>query len=234
MTTLRIPADDRGGFDFGWLKTFHTFSFGHYHDPERVHFGMVRVFNDDIVEPGKGFGTHPHDNMEIITIPLEGTVMHRDSMGHAEALRPGEVQVMSAGTGITHSEYNGSAEEALKLLQIWIIPERRDVEPRYEQMAVPTENGITTIVGPQDQGLPLWINQQAYMSLVRLPRGEKATYALRNDGNGVLAFVIEGAMKVGDDTMQRRDTIGITDVGQLGIEAVDDVYAVLIETPMTL
>lgn len=234
MTTLRIPADDRGGFDFGWLKTFHTFSFGHYHDPERIHFGMVRVFNDDIVEPGKGFGTHPHDNMEIITIPLEGVVMHRDSMGHAEALRPGEVQVMSAGTGITHSEYNGSAEEALKLLQIWIIPERREVTPRYEQMAVPTANGITTIVGPQGQGLPLWINQQAYMSLVRLPRGEKATYAVRNNGNGILAFVIEGAMKTGEDTLQRRDTVGITDVSQLDIEAIDDVYAVLIETPMTL
>lgn len=232
MSVYLYPAHERGHFDFGWLDTNHTFSFGHYFDPSRVRFGMLRVFNDDVVAPGEGFGTHPHNDMEIISIPLEGVIMHRDSMQHDEALRPGDVQVMSAGTGLTHSEYNGSPTEALKFLQIWIIPHTKGVTPRYDQQSFAlSANTITTVVGPNDGSAPLWINQDAWLSLVKLDAGHAVTYTSRRQDNGLFTFLIEGTADVNGHQLQRRDAIGIDDVQSITLTAATDTYAVVIDVP---
>jgi redox-sensitive bicupin YhaK (pirin superfamily) len=227
-------AADRGHFDFGWLNTHHLFSFGEYYAPNRMGFTMLRVFNDDVVVGGSGFGTHPHRNMEIISIPLEGVIIHRDSMGHEEALHPGEVQVMSAGTGITHSEFNGSATEALKFLQIWIIPQAAGVEPRYDQKVVEVlTNQITPAVGPRESGLPLWIHQQAWLSLVKLDAQTSVEYALQRDDNGVFVFVVGGELTANGQGLSARDSLGITDASAVHLEAVENAYAVVIDVPMT-
>lgn len=234
MTITRYPAHERGHNNFGWLDTNHTFSFGEYHDPERIHFGALRVFNDDVVIGGAGFGTHPHRDMEIISIPLEGVIMHRDSMGHEQPLRPGEIQVMSAGTGITHSEYNGSATDPLKFLQIWIIPQERGVTPRYDQVSVGDldRNAVHTIVGPNDAGLPLWIHQRAYLSIARLDQGASVSYATRDAGNGVFTFVIDGSVDVQGTSLAARDAVGIDGTERIDITAQQDSYVVIIDVPM--
>lgn len=233
MAVHLYPANERGHFDFGWLDTNHIFSFGHYFDPSRVRFGMLRVFNDDVVAPGEGFGTHPHNDMEIISIPLEGVIMHRDSMQHDEALRPGDVQVMSAGTGLTHSEFNGSDSEFLKFLQIWIIPNARGVEPRYDQRSFSLEqNTITTVVGPKNDSAPLWIHQDAWLSLVKLDAGNDVTYSSKRSGNGLFTFLIEGSAKVNGHEVNKRDSIGIDDADTLSINASTDTYAVIIDVPL--
>lgn len=234
MTITRYPAHERGHNNFGWLDTNHTFSFGEYYDPERIHFGALRVFNDDVVTGGAGFGTHPHRDMEIISIPLEGVIMHRDSMGHEEALRPGEIQVMSAGTGITHSEYNGSPTDLLKFLQIWIIPQERGVTPRYDQVSVGdlARNTIHTIVGPNGAGLPLWIHQQAYLSIARLDKGASVSYASRAAGNGMFTFVIDGSVDVHGTSLAARDAVGIDGAERIDITASQDSYVVIIDVPM--
>lgn len=234
MTITRFPAHERGHFNFGWLDTNHTFSFGEFHDPERIHFGALRVFNDDVVAAGAGFGTHPHRDMEIISIPLDGVIMHRDSMGHEEGLRPGEIQVMSAGTGITHSEYNGSDTDPLAFLQIWIIPQERGVQPRYDQVHTGdlARNAVHTIVGPQGADFPLWIHQQAHLSIARLDKGAKVDYAPRREGNGIFIFVIDGAVDAGGNAIGRRDAIGLDDVASVDITATDNSYVVIIDVPM--
>ena len=233
MATTLYRASTRGHADFGWLDTNHIFSFGHYYDPQRVRFGMLRVFNDDIVRGGEGFGTHPHENMEIISIPLDGTIVHEDSMGHAEALKPGDVQVMSAGTGITHSEYNGSKEDLLKFLQIWIIPNTMGVEPRYDQKHIAVQNNtIDTVVGPKGGSEPLWIHQDAWLSLVRLDAGKEATYTAKRDGNGLFLFLIDGIVTVQNETLAARDSIGVTDEGSITLSAGESTYAVLLDVPM--
>ncbi len=235
MSTTLYTAASRGYNDLGWLRSFHTFSFGHYFDPERVHFGALRVFNDDTVIGGRGFGTHPHDNMEIISIPLEGTLMHRDSMGHEQGLRPGDVQVMSAGTGLTHSEFNGSADADLKFLQIWVIPKLRNVEPRYDEVHLSDADGagaFHTVVGPQGSGYPLFIHQDAYLSIARLDAGVTATYVLHNEKNGTFTFVIEGAASVSGNALERRDAIGITDVASIDVIASEPSTVITIEVPM--
>ncbi|MCX6141511.1 MAG: pirin family protein [Candidatus Kapabacteria bacterium] len=229
-----FPASERGHFDFGWLNTYHSFSFGQYFNPESMNFGMLRVLNDDLVAPGEGFGTHPHNNMEIITIPLEGVVMHRDSMGHEEGLHPGDVQVMSAGTGLTHSEFNGSPTDVLKLLQIWIIPNERNVEPRYDQIEIndAAQNTLYTIVGPRDAGLPLWITQNAWISLGVLSPDTTVTHTSQAEGTGVFIFVIEGAVHIGEQRLGRRDAVGIVETTSVDITSDSNAYVLVIEVPM--
>jgi len=235
MSTTLFTSDSRGYNEFGWLRSFHTFSFGHYYDPERMHFGALRVFNDDTVIGGRGFGTHPHDNMEIISIPLEGVLMHRDSMGHEQGLVPGDVQVMSAGTGLTHSEFNGSADSDLKFLQIWVIPNVRNVEPRYDEVHLTDSEGrgaFHTVVGPKGSGRPLYIHQDAYLSIAHLDAGSTTSYALNDENNGTFTFVIEGEIIVNGTALSRRDAIGITEAATLNVHATAASTLVTIEVPM--
>lgn len=235
MRSTLFTSASRGLNDLGWLRSHHTFSFGHYFDPERVHFGALRVFNDDTVIGGRGFGTHPHDNMEIISIPLEGVHMHRDSMGHEQGLLPGNVQVMSAGTGLTHSEFNGSADADLKFLQIWVMPNVRDVEPRYDEVHLSDADGhgvFYTVVGPQGSDYPLFIHQDAYLSIARLDAGATASYALHNEKNGTFTFVIEGEVAISGIALARRDAVGLTDVATVDVVATTASTVITIEIPM--
>jgi len=234
MAVQLYRAATRGHANHGWLDSNHIFSFGGYFDPERVRFGMLRVFNDDIVQGGEGFGTHPHENMEIISIPLQGTLVHKDSTGHGGALKPGDVQVMSAGTGLTHSEFNGSDEEQVAFLQIWIIPNTMGVEPRYDQKHIAVKNNtIDTVIGPKGGNEPMWIHQNAWLSLVRLDGGAEATYTSKREGNGLFLFMIEGTATVAGETVADRDSIGMTGESSITIAAGEATYAVLIDVPMS-
>lgn len=212
-------AGCRGHVDHGWLDTWHTFSFAGYYNPDRMHFGALRVLNDDTVQAGMGFGTHPHDNMEIITIVLKGELEHRDSMGNGSVIRPGEIQVMSAGTGIQHSEFNHSERNEVSLLQIWVFPDKKNVEPRYDQ-TVFSDNAMNgnwcNIVSPDGAGGLLWIHQQAWFSLGNFDEGSNIEYQLKKAGSGVYVFVISGEIEIGDETLQSRDGLCIEDI-QSGI-----------------
>jgi len=238
MKTVLFPASERGHFDFGWLNTYHTFSFGQYYEPSRMNFGALRVLNDDTVAPGEGFGTHPHRNMEIISIPLEGVIMHRDSMGYEEGIKPGEIQVMSAGTGITHSEFNGSSTNDLKFLQLWIIPERANVEPRYEQTHIEplAPNEIITVIGPRESGNPLWINQQAWLSMARTASNGTVTYTKQRGDSGVFVFVTDGSVDVAGETssisLSKRDGVGFMDADVLTFTSKIDAHVIVIEVPL--
>lgn len=233
MNVTLFKADTRGHANYDWLDTYHLFSFGSYMNPERMRFGMLRVFNDDVVVGGSGFGEHPHRNMEIISIPLRGVLMHQDSMGHAESLHPGDVQVMSAGSGITHSEYNGSATDELAFLQIWIIPDTPNVTPRYDQCKVNVaRNGIQTVVGPKDGGAPLWIHQDAWLSMVALDDGFSIDYKPKRVDTGIFVFIIEGKLTVSGHVLNRRDAIGIVDTSTIQLQSQGQTSAVVIEVPM--
>jgi len=228
-------ANTRGYFDHGWLKTFHTFSFAGYYDRSRVHFGMLRVLNDDIVLPGEGFGTHPHDNMEIVTIPIYGEVAHKDSTGHEEVIRPNEVQIMSAGSGLMHSEYNASAENELNLLQIWVFPKERDIEPRYDQkMFSPElmENNFLTLVSPDKSEDTLWINQDAYFSIGILEKGKELEYRTKKNGNGIYVFIMKGSITAAGEALGNRDGMGIEDADSINIKAAEESKVLIIEVPM--
>ncbi len=228
-------ADSRGYFDHGWLKTYHSFSFAGYYEPKRVHFGMLRVLNDDIVEPAMGFGTHPHDNMEIVTIPLEGELAHKDSMGHKQAIKPGEIQAMSAGSGITHSEFNNSDKEPVNLLQIWVFPKEQDIKPRYEQKVFNTaerKNKFQTVVSPQMENGAMWINQDAYFSLAELDKGKELNYKIKHKGNGAYIFAINGSVNAADETMNKRDGMGMEDLEDFSIKANENSEILVIEVPM--
>ena len=234
MKKVIHKANTRGHADHGWLKSFHTFSFAGYYDPERVHFGLLRVLNDDVVEGGRGFGKHPHDNMEIVSIPLSGALHHQDSTGRDKVINTNDVQIMSAGRGIAHSEFNDSPTEAVNFLQIWIFPKEKNIEPRYEQKTFDPEgrkNKFQVVVSPEDQEA-VWINQDAYFSLGKLEKGVALDYKVRRKGNGVYAFVLNGNVKVNDESLQKRDAIGISDVEQLHVEATDNAEVLLIEVPM--
>ena len=227
----------RGHANHGWLDSHHSFSFAGYYDPERVHFGALRVLNDDIVSPGMGFGTHPHDNMEIVSIPLSGSLAHKDSTGRSEIIRTGEVQIMSAGSGISHSEYNASREDNVNFLQIWIFPKSENIEPRYEQKNFPKEdrlNKIQTIVSPDAKDAAIWINQDAWFSLTDLEKGKEIEYTFRKSGDGVYAFVIEGSVNINGQALDKRDGLGITGSDKLSIVANSDAELLLIEVPMKL
>jgi quercetin 2,3-dioxygenase len=235
MKKIIHKADSRGYFDFGWLKTNHTFSFGNYYDPERVNFGMLRVLNDDIVAGGEGFGTHPHKDMEIVSIPLRGALAHKDSTGNEKAIVPDEVQVMSAGTGILHSEYNHSKENETNFLQIWILPNKKGHEPRYNQKsfdALERKNKLQFIVTPEKKEDNLWLNQDAYFSLVDLEKDKSINYKIHTKGNGVYLFVIEGMIAVVDEALSKRDGIGIWEVESLSVSAKVDAKLLFIEVPM--
>ncbi len=235
MKKILHKADKRGHADHGWLNAWHSFSFASYHDPEKVHFGVLRVLNDDTVAGGMGFGTHPHDNMEIITIPLSGQLEHKDSMGNTGIISKGEVQVMSAGTGIQHSEKNKNQNEALKLLQIWVFPNKRNVKPRYDQKAFDLEaanNNLLTIVSPMGEKEGLNIHQNAWFSLGKLDKDFKTSYQLKDKNNGVYAFVIDGTISINGEKLNRRDGLGIDETGELEIKAESDAELLLMEIPM--
>jgi len=212
MSYVFHKAESRGLAEHGWLTSHHTFSFANYYDPKRMGFGVLRVINDDIVAPGEGFPVHPHKNMEIISIPLAGTLKHGDSMGHEQVIRAGEVQVMSAGRGISHSEYNGSECDEVKFLQIWILPQAADIEPRYAQYdfshQVP-EHGLLTMVGPPTAGFPLFINQNAVITMAYLSEGS-LQYHKHFADNGVYFFVLDEAAEVAGQELGHRDGLGLT------------------------
>ena len=235
MKTILHKAETRGNADHGWLKTHHTFSFANYYDPERVHFGTLRVLNDDYVAGGKGFGMHPHDNMEIITIPLEGDLQHKDNMGNSEIIREGDVQVMSAGTGVYHSEFNPNEDKAVTLLQIWVFPNKKNVKPRYDQISIrdiARENEFYQILSPNPDDKGVWIHQNAWFSLGRLDSGKEANYKLNDENNGVYVFVIEGKVTVNGQELEKRDGLGIWNVDELEVKSEADSRVLLMEIPM--
>jgi hypothetical protein len=228
-------AATRGDADHGWLHSRHTFSFADYYDPDRVHFGMLRVLNDDFVAAGQGFGTHPHDNMEIISIPLEGDLEHKDSMGNVSVIKRGDIQVMSAGTGITHSEYNRNKDKPVKFLQIWVIPNLRNVEPRYDQITLNVSdrhNKLQQILSPNPDDVGVWIYQKAWFHLGQFDKGFSSDYVLKEKGNGVYAFILSGDVTINNQELNSRDGFGIWDVDKLSIEANTDAELLLMEVPM--
>lgn len=230
-------ADTRGHANHGWLDSYHSFSFAQYYNPERVHFGVLRVLNDDTIAAGTGFGTHPHDNMEIISIPLSGALEHKDSMGNKAVIRAGEIQVMSAGSGITHSEYNHSQEEPGSFLQIWIFPNKRNVSPRYDQKQLDLDskkNSLVQILSPDPEGEGVWIHQDAWFHMGRLDPGVALDYRIRKEGNGVYAFVISGAATVDGTPLNHRDGLGVWATDQISIRADRETELLLMEVPMKM
>ncbi|GAB5524544.1 MAG: pirin family protein [Roseivirga sp.] len=234
MNTVVHKSDKRGFADHGWLRSRHTFSFAGYYNPDRMHFGALRVLNDDKVAGGQGFGTHPHDNMEIVSIPLLGDLEHKDSTGRNEVIRQGDVQIMSAGSGLRHSEYNHNKDKAVEFLQIWVFPKERDITPRYEQKsysAADRVNKFQTVVSPEG-GEALTINQDAWFSLGNLEKGTSLDYSLNKEGNGLYAFVLTGEATIAGESVQQRDAVGITDAQQVHIAADTDTEILLMEVPM--
>ena len=235
--TILHKAETRGDANHGWLHSRHTFSFANYYDPERVHFGALRVLNDDIVEAGMGFGMHPHDNMEIISIPLEGDLEHKDSMGNVSLIKHGDVQVMSAGTGIYHSEYNKNKEQPVKFLQIWVIPNQKKVKPRYDQITLnlaDRHNKLQQILSPNADDAGVWIYQNAWFHLGNFDKGVASEYNLRAKGNGVYAFILSGRVTINGQQLNARDGFGIWDVDTLSITADSDAEFLLMEVPMSV
>ena len=237
MNVQLFRADERGKADFGWLKANFSFSFGSYFNKDKVQFGMLRVLNDDTIDAGAGFGTHPHENMEIITIPLEGALKHRDSMGNEGVIGFGEVQVMSAGTGIQHSEMNASLNARAKTLQLWVFPEKQNVSPRYGQKSFDLEgniNSFVNVVSPYNKpnGNALWVYQQTYFDLGTFEAETTISHPVRIPGNGVYVFLIEGEAAIGDQTLKQRDAAGITDASNFTISIRQPSKILLVEVPM--
>jgi redox-sensitive bicupin YhaK (pirin superfamily) len=233
--TVLHKADTRGHADHGWLNAYHSFSFASWYNPDRVQFGTLRVLNDDTVAAGMGFGTHPHDNMEIITIPLEGDLAHKDSMGNTEVIKNGDVQVMSAGTGIQHSEFNPNADQRTKLLQIWVFPKVRNVEPRYQQITLNPEdrnNKLQQILSPNAEDAGVWIHQDAWFHLGKFDKDTETTYELKKEGNGVYAFILSGTVTINGQELETRDGFGIWDTATLDIKTTTDAEFLLMEIPM--
>ncbi|RZJ67784.1 MAG: pirin family protein [Flavobacterium sp.] len=238
MITELFPADKRGKADHGWLQANFSFSFANYFNPKNIQFGMLRVLNDDTIAAGAGFGTHPHDNMEIITIPLEGGLKHRDSMGNEGVIGFGEVQVMSAGTGILHSEMNASATQRAKTLQLWVFPEKQNVEPRYDQKSFDLENSrnsFVNVVSPSDKndGNALWVYQQTWFNLGIFDSGKTISYESHAKNQGAYVFVLEGSIEIADESLGMRDAIGITAFGEFNIKVKDAAKLLIVEVPMT-
>jgi redox-sensitive bicupin YhaK (pirin superfamily) len=233
--TVLHKADTRGHADHGWLNAYHSFSFASWYNPERVQFGALRVLNDDTVAAGMGFGTHPHDNMEIITIPLEGDLAHKDSMGNTETIRSGDVQVMSAGTGVKHSEFNPNADHRTKLLQIWVYPNKQNVDPRYQQITLNPEdrkNKLQQILSPNAEDNGVWIHQDAWFHLGKFDQDVTATYSLKKEGNGVYAFILSGKLNIAGQELETRDGFGIWNINSFDIKASTDAEFLLMEIPM--
>ncbi|MBO9619643.1 MAG: pirin family protein [Niabella sp.] len=235
MNTILHKADTRGDANHGWLHSRHTFSFANYYDPQRMQFGALRVLNDDSVAGGMGFGTHPHNNMEIISIPLEGDLEHKDSMGTSAVIKAGDVQLMSAGTGIRHSEYNKNKEQEVKFLQIWVLPNKMNVAPRYDQLTLnpaDRKNQIQQVISPNPDDAGLWMHQDAWFSLSDFEKGHTETYTVKKQGNGVYVFVLKGSVKVNDTELDTRDGLGIWDTDTLMISGTTDASFLLMDVPM--
>lgn len=237
MKTIYHAADSRGGANHGWLKSRHTFSFANYYNPERMGFGVLRVINDDFVIGGRGFGKHSHRDMEIISIPLAGKLAHSDDIGNEGTIETGEIQVMSAGTGITHSEMNGSREEAVRFLQIWVMPNKMNVAPRYQQVRmgeIMTPNEFNQVLSPNKEDAGVWIHQNAWFSMGEFDEGVTQTYQLKNASSGVYLFVISGEVVVNGNILTTRDGLGIWDTEHftMAVEAAANVL--VMEVPLSL
>lgn len=240
MKTTLYSASSRGHAEHGWLESWHTFSFANYYNPARVHFGALRVINDDIIDGGQGFGTHPHNNMEIITIPLYGDLEHKDSMGSKGVIKAGEVQVMSAGSGLTHSEYNANEDRPVGLFQIWVFSDRENVEPRYDQKAfdfLQRKNELVQIVGPKDdvENTGLWIYQNAWFSVGAYDKGQSFEYKVKREGNGVFAMVIDGQFSIEGKNLNFRDGLGISGTDSFSVVSnSENARILLMDVPMIL
>lgn len=235
MRTILQKAAERGTADYGWLKPNFYFSFGQYYNPEKVHFGMLRVLNDDFIAGGGKFQTHPHDNMEIVTIPFTGALEHRDSTGGAGLIKAGDIQIMSAGTGVEHSEANASATEPVTLFQVWVFPKVKNISPRYDQRSFDITDRINqwqVVVSPREEDGALWINQDARFSLTKLSAGNSLSYTNAFKGNGVYLVVMNGSVKINDILLGRRDALGISDTDSFSITASEDAELLAVEIPM--
>lgn len=234
MKKIIHRSEDRGKANYGWLDTKYSFSFANYYNPEKIHFGNLRVLNDDIVHPAMGFGTHPHDNMEIITIILDGALEHNDSMGNGSVIKKDEVQVMSAGSGITHSEFNPSEKEKVYLLQLWIFPKEKNIQPRYDQKSFPLnerKNKLVNAVSGYKENGALYIHQNAEIKLGNFDKGQSFEYKIRK-GNGIYVFVIDGQLNAADEKLFKKDAIGIFDAENISFEVNEDSNFIIIEVPM--
>ena len=235
METILHKTHTRGHVNHGWLDTWHTFSFADYYNTDRIHFGKLRVINDDTILGGGGFGTHPHDNMEIITIVLDGALEHKDSMGNAGVINAGEIQVMSAGTGIRHSEFNHSKTEPVQLLQIWVFPREDNVEPRYDQLTLqPQErkNKLQQIVSPNKDDEGLWIHQDAWFYRGYFEAEQEVKYQINQLNNGAYIFIIDGTLKIGNNTLNKRDGMGLSDCSEFSIKVVNPAEVLIMEIPV--
>lgn len=236
MRTIYHAADSRGDANHGWLKSKHTFSFANYHNPERMGFGALRVINDDFVIAGQGFGKHSHRDMEIISIPLSGKLGHGDNIGNNGIIETGEIQVMSAGTGITHSEMNADNHEAVSFLQIWVIPNKMNVAPRYQQIRMGElmkPNAFNQILSPNSDDAGVWIHQDAWFSMGDFDKGVTETYQLKNPNNGVYIFVISGKVVINGNTLDTRDGLGVWDTKNFTMDVLDEARVLLMEVPMS-
>ena len=235
MKKVFHPASSRGAADHGWLRAKHSFSFANYYNSERVQFGALRVLNDDIIAPGMGFGTHPHDNMEIITIPLDGTLEHKDSLDNIGVIETDEIQVMSAGSGVYHSEYNKNKDQSVSLLQIWVFPNKKNVTPRYDQKNIKDlkkVNSFYPIVTPDQNGPEMWIHQDAWFHLGEFDKETRINYNINKKGNGVYAFLIEGSVQIDGKSLEKRDALGIWDTEKFELLANQNSRVLLIEVPL--
>ncbi len=235
MKKVISRANERGTANHGWLKPAHYFSFGGWQNPEKVHFGALRVLNDDWIAGGGAFPTHPHDNMEIVTIPFTGALAHKDSTGGAGTIQAGDIQIMSAGTGVQHSEANESKTDEVTLFQLWVFPKIRNIKPRYDQRSfgvADREGKWQVVVSPREEDNALWINQDARFSLTKIKAGEKISYTNAFAGNGVFLVSIIGSVSVDDITLQKRDAVGISEVDSFEITAVEDAELLAVEVPM--
>lgn len=237
MNAVIHKAETRGHATHGWLNSHHTFSFANYRNPERMNFGVLRVLNDDVVSAGMGFGTHPHDNMEIISIPLEGDLEHKDSMGNTTVIKEGDVQVLSAGTGVTHSEYNKNKDKEVKFLQIWVFPNKRNITPRYDQVSlkdIEKDNEFYQILSPNEEDQGVWINQDAWFHIGKFSKGNSDNYQIKKEGNGVYAFILDGEVEINGEKLSKRDGMGIWDTDSFQVEASENARVLLMEVPMSL
>lgn len=237
MNTVLHKAETRGHANHGWLNSHHTFSFANYHNPERMNFGVLRVLNDDVVSGGKGFGQHPHDNMEIVSIPLAGNLVHRDSMGNVATIAEGDVQVMSAGTGVQHSEFNEQTDEEVRFLQIWMFPRERGVEPRYDQISVKDisqKNAFYQVLSPSKEDAGVWVNQDAWFHLADLDKAASDAYTIKKKGNGAYFFVLEGSVEIEGQQLSKRDGFGVWDADTISVNATSDAKILVMDVPMTL